>query len=153
MKNLIFAALFFAGLLNFSAQAQPMNNSNFQDEYPAIESGQNDPSAMFLENQSKYDFSETIEKLKTAIEKKTWKLTATHDLQQTLKTYGKDVLSGSSFVASLVAKGSKDISVCFNLSSSSLVYPYNRIAASFTSKMEPVSLSIRKIESFSALKT
>jgi uncharacterized protein (DUF302 family) len=92
MKNLIFAALFFAGLLNLSAHAQPMNNSSFQDESLVIESGQNDPSAMFLENQSKYGFSETIEKLKTAIEKKTWKLTATHDLQQTLKTYGKDVL-------------------------------------------------------------
>jgi uncharacterized protein (DUF302 family) len=47
---------------------------------------------IFLENESKYDFVETVEKLKFEIEKKTWKLTATHDLQQTLKNFGKEVL-------------------------------------------------------------
>ena len=47
---------------------------------------------LFFENQSKYGFDETVEKLKAEVEKKTWKLTAIHDLQQTMKTYGKDVL-------------------------------------------------------------
>jgi uncharacterized protein (DUF302 family) len=47
---------------------------------------------LFFENQSRFGFDETVEKLKTEVEKKTWKLTATHDLQQTMKTHGKEVL-------------------------------------------------------------
>lgn len=47
---------------------------------------------MFIENESKYDFNRTIEDLKAEIEKKGWKLSATHDLAKTLKTHGKEVL-------------------------------------------------------------
>ncbi len=72
MRKLIFASMalvLFAGLQAFPQSAE-----------------------LFFENQSKFGFDETVEKLKAEVEKKTWKLTAIHDLQQTMKTYGKDVL-------------------------------------------------------------
>jgi uncharacterized protein (DUF302 family) len=47
---------------------------------------------MFLENESKYNFAETVEKLTAEIEKKTWKVSAIHDLQETLKKNGTEVL-------------------------------------------------------------
>lgn len=47
---------------------------------------------MFLENESKFNFDETMAKLTVEIEKRAWKISATHDLQQTLKGFGKDVL-------------------------------------------------------------
>ena len=47
---------------------------------------------MFLENESKYGFDETVLNLQTAVEKKTWKLSAIHDLQDTLKKNDYDVL-------------------------------------------------------------
>jgi uncharacterized protein (DUF302 family) len=49
--------------------------------------------AMFLENESKYNFAETVEKLTLEIENKTWKLSAIHDLQDTLKKFGTEVLA------------------------------------------------------------
>jgi len=47
---------------------------------------------MFLENESKYNFAETVEKLTAEIERKTWKVSAVHDLQETLKKNGTEVL-------------------------------------------------------------
>jgi len=47
---------------------------------------------LFLENESKYNFAETVEKLTAEIEKKTWKVSAVHDLQETLKKNGTEVL-------------------------------------------------------------
>ncbi len=47
---------------------------------------------MFLENESKYNFAETVEKLTAEIEKKAWKVSAVHDLQETLKKNGTEVL-------------------------------------------------------------
>lgn len=47
---------------------------------------------MFLENESIFNFDETVAKLTVEIEKRAWKISATHDLQQTLKGFGKDVL-------------------------------------------------------------
>ena len=47
---------------------------------------------MFLENESKYNFAETVVKLTAEIEKKTWKVSAVHDLQETLKKNGTEVL-------------------------------------------------------------
>jgi len=49
--------------------------------------------AMFLENESKYNFAETVDKLTFEIENKTWKLSAIHDLQDTLKKFGTEVLA------------------------------------------------------------
>jgi uncharacterized protein (DUF302 family) len=47
---------------------------------------------LFLENLSRYDFDETVEKLTEAIENKAWNVSIIHDLQQTLKKHGKEVL-------------------------------------------------------------
>lgn len=47
---------------------------------------------MFLENESKYSFVETVEKLITEIEKNTWKVSVVHDLQETMKKSGTEVL-------------------------------------------------------------
>lgn len=49
-------------------------------------------NAMFLENESKYDFDETVEKLKAEAELKTWKVIAIHDLENTLANNGYEVL-------------------------------------------------------------
>jgi len=46
----------------------------------------------FLESESKYNFTETVEKLTAEIEKNTWKLSVVHDLQETLKKNGSEVL-------------------------------------------------------------
>jgi uncharacterized protein (DUF302 family) len=52
----------------------------------------NENSNLFIENVSKYDFNETVQKLTMEIEQKSWKVSAIHDLQQTLMNSGKEVL-------------------------------------------------------------
>ncbi len=47
---------------------------------------------LLFESRSPYGFEETIERLTGAIEKKGWRMPALHDLQQTLKNFGKEVL-------------------------------------------------------------
>ncbi|MDX9791326.1 MAG: DUF302 domain-containing protein [Candidatus Kapabacteria bacterium] len=47
---------------------------------------------MFIENESNYSFAETIEKLSDEIESAGWRITAIHDLQETMKKNGKEVL-------------------------------------------------------------
>ena len=47
---------------------------------------------MLFESLSPYGFKDTIEKITNAIEEKGWKTPAVHDLQQTMKNFGKDVL-------------------------------------------------------------
>lgn len=49
-------------------------------------------SEMLLENESQFSFEETVNKLTDEISGKGWKLIAIHDLQQTLKNNGKDVI-------------------------------------------------------------
>ena len=82
MKKSIVAFFAIFMLISFGVLAQFMNKTATPAE----------SDILFFENQSKYNFEETIEKLKAEVERKTWKLTAIHDLQQTMKTYGKDVL-------------------------------------------------------------
>jgi uncharacterized protein (DUF302 family) len=53
----------------------------------------NGVKSMFLENESKYNFSETVEKLSSEITEFGWKVTMVHDLQETLKKNGKEVKS------------------------------------------------------------
>lgn len=73
--NHIFTGLFlFCGLL-VSSQNNGSNN------LPVI-----------IENQSKFGFTETIEKLSKIIIEKGWKITITHDLQETMKKNSRDVL-------------------------------------------------------------
>ena len=92
MKNLIFALTILFIQLNFSARAGQNDHTNYQLESILSLEGSKEKEGIFLENESKYNFDETVDKLKAAIEQKTWKVTAIHDLQQTMKTYGKDVL-------------------------------------------------------------
>lgn len=47
---------------------------------------------IFIENESRYNFEETVEKLTSEIENNTWKLSAIHDLQDTLKKNSYEVL-------------------------------------------------------------
>lgn len=46
----------------------------------------------FLLNESKFDFSATIENLSEQILSEGWKISVTHDLQETLKKSGQEVL-------------------------------------------------------------
>lgn len=48
-------------------------------------------SAM-LETQSRFSFDQTVEKLTAVITENGWKVTYTHDLQETMKKNGKEVL-------------------------------------------------------------
>jgi len=47
---------------------------------------------LFLETASKYSFDDTVQKLTDKITEMGWKMPAVHDLQQTMKNFGKDVL-------------------------------------------------------------
>ena len=72
--RLIFASLLL--LSGFVVTAQNTSNNN--------------PPVM-IENQSRFGFTETIEKLSKDILEKGWKITMTHDLQETMKKNGKAV--------------------------------------------------------------
>jgi uncharacterized protein (DUF302 family) len=48
--------------------------------------------SVMIENQSRYNFTETIDKLSQTIVDKGWKITIVHDLKETMKKNGKDVL-------------------------------------------------------------
>lgn len=48
--------------------------------------------AVMIENQSRYDFAKTIDTLSDIIAANSWKLITTHDLQETMKKNGKEVL-------------------------------------------------------------
>ncbi len=47
---------------------------------------------LFFESESRYSFSQTIEKLNESIAAEGWKTPAVHDLQQTMLNFGKSVL-------------------------------------------------------------
>lgn len=49
-------------------------------------------SNLFIENISPNNFNDTVEKLTLEIENKQWKVSAIHDLKQTLVNHGKEVL-------------------------------------------------------------
>ena len=57
----------------------------------AQNNSKSNPSVM-IENQSLYGFTETVDKLSKTILEKGWKITITHDLQETMKKNGKEVL-------------------------------------------------------------
>jgi uncharacterized protein (DUF302 family) len=65
----------------FLLSAQKSNNMKAKDS-----------SAMLLESQSNLDFSTTVEKISAAVTDSGWKIPATHDLQNTIKNFGKDIL-------------------------------------------------------------
>lgn len=51
------------------------------------------PSLMFREDQNNRDFDATVAALEKAIEERGWKTPAIHDLQATMKKFGRDVKS------------------------------------------------------------
>jgi len=57
----------------------------------AQQTGQESRQVM-LESLSQYGFEQTVEKLSSAITAKGWKITITHDLQETMKKNGREVL-------------------------------------------------------------
>lgn len=48
--------------------------------------------AVMIETKSNHTFTQTVDKLTAAILEKGWKVTVTHDLQETMKKNGKEVL-------------------------------------------------------------
>ncbi len=48
--------------------------------------------AVMLENLSRFGFAETVDKISQAVPGSGWKITTTHDMQETMKKNGKDVL-------------------------------------------------------------
>lgn len=61
----------------------------------SIASAQNltrNEKGVLLEDQSRYGFNETVEKLSATITEKAWKVTIVHDLQLTMQKNGKTVL-------------------------------------------------------------
>lgn len=73
--RLIFASLFLISGFMVTAQNSSQNNL-----------------PVMIENQSRFGFTETIEKLSKNILEKGWKITITHDLQETMKKNSKEVL-------------------------------------------------------------
>lgn len=51
------------------------------------------PLLMFKETRVEGDFNSTVEKIETAVQEKGWKIPHVHDLQATMKNFGKDVRS------------------------------------------------------------
>lgn len=49
-------------------------------------------SNMMIESASRYSFDETVEKISESISGKAWRLITTHNMQETMKKNGKDVL-------------------------------------------------------------
>jgi len=49
------------------------------------------PGMMMLEDVSPYGFDETVAKFETSVKSNGWKIPKIHDLQKTMKKFGKDV--------------------------------------------------------------
>jgi uncharacterized protein (DUF302 family) len=47
---------------------------------------------LFFESESPYDFERSVEKLTETINEEGWKTPAIHDLQQTMRNFGKEVM-------------------------------------------------------------
>jgi uncharacterized protein (DUF302 family) len=47
---------------------------------------------MVMEGVSRYDFTTTVEKVTAAVADAGWKMPATHDLQNTIRNFGKEIL-------------------------------------------------------------
>lgn len=83
IKKLIFGTAIFLSVLSATSC------STQKAEQAKV--AQNNPE-MFLENESKYNFDETIAKLTEQIEKKNWKVATVHDLQKSLEKSNIKVL-------------------------------------------------------------
>jgi len=91
MKTLVII-LFILFNLNGSDVISNPQKSNPETSRKQMKPKKNAQENMFLENESRFGFDETVEKVKNEFEAKAWKVSALHDLQQTLKSFGKEVL-------------------------------------------------------------
>jgi uncharacterized protein (DUF302 family) len=89
-KKMILSTAICFGLV-FLTQQNCSAQTKIKDKNKQTQFTQNNEQ-MFLENESNYNFAETVEKLTAEIEKKTWKVLVVHDLQETLKKNGTEVL-------------------------------------------------------------
>jgi len=89
-KSSIMKSLFMTVLVVFVLIASCSQPAVKEEKIQTQVTQNNEP--MFLENESKYNFAETVEKLTAEIVAKTWKVSAVHDLQETLKKSGTEVL-------------------------------------------------------------
>lgn len=85
MKSLYIPVIVLLVIIAGCSQPEVKNDS---DNTETIQSAEQ----MFLENQSKYNFDETVEKLTAEVELKKWKVSTVHNLQDALKNSGIDVL-------------------------------------------------------------
>lgn len=74
IKHIFTSLILLCGLMA-TAQNTSMNNA-----------------PVMIESQSRYGFTETIDKLSKTILEKGWKITMTHDLQETMKKNNKEIL-------------------------------------------------------------
>lgn len=74
IKHVILFLFLFSGLMTTAQNSQKENQS------------------VMIESQSQYGFAETVDLLSKAIVENGWKVTVTHDLQETMKKNGKEVL-------------------------------------------------------------
>lgn len=58
---------------------------------PYAQSTEKMKTKVMIESQSRFDFAETVDVLSTQIVEHGWKITAIHDLQETMKKNGKEV--------------------------------------------------------------
>lgn len=49
------------------------------------------PGIMLVENESKYDFQEAVDRFTASVKQHGWKMPKVHDLQKTMHKFGKDV--------------------------------------------------------------
>ena len=89
LKKMIFSTAVLLGFVLLMQQGCSSPAEEKKEEQ--IHVAQNNEE-MFLENESKYDFSETVEKLTAEINKTGWKVSVVHDLQDALKKNSIDVL-------------------------------------------------------------
>ena len=90
MKTIAYILFIVLNINGLSGMSKSLGGSQSmqQEQANKIKTKEN----MFLENESRFGFDETVEKVKNEFESKSWKVSALHDLQQTLKSFGKEVL-------------------------------------------------------------
>jgi uncharacterized protein (DUF302 family) len=54
--------------------------------------GKGPETSILLESPSKFNFADTVEKLNLEVMESGWKMPATHDLQNTIRNFGKEIL-------------------------------------------------------------
>lgn len=85
---MIFSTTIFLGFVMLMQQGC---SAPTKDKVEQTQVAQNNEE-MFLEDESKYNFTETVEKLTAVIDEKGWKVSAVHDLQAALKKNAIEVL-------------------------------------------------------------